>query len=497
MEIVIAIAGLGILCLIAEIFNLRKAIVPVSILGLAAVFVYTALRAMKGGKEVITGLAMDGKGYFNMILADKYALAFSSLFILLTIFLVALSPNFHKDHKPKISDFVATKLFLLTGAISMVAFGNLSMFFLGIEVLSISLYVLAASEPKNLKSNEAGMKYFLMGAFASGFILFGIALIYGATGSFDTATIITKALSPDLPKWFHIGFVLLTVGLLFKIAAVPFHFWAPDVYEGSPALTTATMSTLAKVAAIAGFFRLAYTLNPILSGKFVTIINVVAILSMLVGNLTALKQTNVKRMLAFSGIAHAGYMLLVFQLNGITAAQNNLFYYAVAYSVAGIAAFAVVLSVCGNKGNEEVYNFNGLSKTSPTMALVLTCALLSMAGIPIFAGFFGKFYLFGQVLSKGMFSTSSQGIITALIMVGVAVISSIISVGYYFKLIIAMYSKEPTDSKPLVVPFAYKAVAFIALLIIISIGLWPDAALSLIRRTALVQKLMEYRWFSA
>jgi NADH-quinone oxidoreductase subunit N len=496
MEIVIAIAGLGILCLIAEIFNLRKAIVPVSILGLVAVFIYTALRAMQGGKEVITGLAMDGKGYFNMILADKYSLAFSSLFILLAIFLIALSPVFHKDHKPKLSDFVATKLFLLTGAVSMVAFGNLSMFFLGIEVLSIALYVLAASEPKNLKSNEAGMKYFLMGAFASGFILFGIALIYGATGSFDTAIINSKALSPDLPQWFHIGFVLLTIGLLFKIAAVPFHFWAPDVYEGSPALTTATMSTLAKVAAIAGFFRLAYTLNPVLSGKYVTIINIVAILSMLVGNLVALKQTNVKRMLAFSGIAHAGYMLLVFQLNGITAAQNNLFYYAMAYSVAGIAAFAVVLSVCGNKGNEEVYNFNGLSKTSPTMAFVLTCALLSMAGIPIFAGFFGKFYLFGQVLSKGMFSPSSQGIITALVMVGVAVISSIISVGYYFKLIIAMYSKEPVESTPLSVPFAYKAVAFTALLIILCIGLWPDAALSLIRRTPLVSKLMGYGWLS-
>lgn len=496
MEILIAIAGLGIICLIAEIFNLRKAIVPVSIVGLVAVFVYTAARAVKGGKEVLAGVAMDGKGYYNMILADKYSLAFSSLFILLATFLIALSPDFHKDHKPKLSDFVATKLFLLTGAVAMVAFGNLSMFFLGIEVLSISLYVLAASEPKNLKSNEAGMKYFLMGAFASGFILFGIALIYGATGSFDTAVIQSKALAPDLPKWFGIGFVLLSVGLLFKIAAVPFHFWAPDVYEGSPALTTATMSTLAKVAAIAAFFKLAYSLNPVLSGKYVTVINFVAILSMIVGNLTALKQTNVKRMLAFSGIAHAGYMLLIFQLHGLTAAQNNLFYYAMAYSVAGIAAFSVVLSVCANRGNEEIYNFNGLGKTSPALALVLTCALLSMAGIPIFAGFFAKFYLFGQVLSKGMNSASSQGIITALTLVIAAVISSIISVGYYFKLIIAMYSKEPDNDKPLVVPFAYKAVAFVSLVIIICIGLWPDLASSLIRHTVLLEKIAEKGWIS-
>ncbi|KOS07378.1 NADH-quinone oxidoreductase subunit N [Flavobacterium akiainvivens] len=492
MEILIAIAGLGIICLIAEIFNARKAIVPISIVGLIAVLVYTVGRCLKGGKEFISGLAMDGKGYFNMLVSDKYSLAFSSLFILLAIFLIALSPDFHKNHKPKLSDFVATKLFLLTGAIAMVAFGNLSMFFLGIEVLSISLYVLAASEPKNLKSNEAGMKYFLMGAFASGLILFGIALIYGATGSFDTAVIQTKALSPDLPKWFSIGFVLLSIGLLFKIAAVPFHFWAPDVYEGSPALTTATMSTLAKVAAIAAFFKLAYALNPVLSGRFITIINVVAIASMLIGNLVALKQTNVKRMLAFSGISHAGYMLLIFQLHGLTAAQSNLFFYAVAYSIAGIAAFAVVLSVCGNKGDEQIFNFNGLGKTNPVLALVLTCALLSMAGIPVFAGFFAKFNLFSQVLSKGMNSPSAQGIITALILVIAAVVSSIISVGYYFKLIIAMYSKEPNeDSQPLVVPFAYKAVAIVSFVLIIAIGLWPDLASSLIRRTVLVENMIK------
>ena len=457
MYTLIAIAGLGIICLIAEIFNLRKAIVPVTILGLLGAL----------------ALAVDDYGhtaryYNNMVVTDNFSSAFSGLFIVLTIFLVALSPDFHKEHKAKISDFVAIKLFLLTGAIAMVSFGNLAMFFLGIEILSIALYVLAASQPKNLKSNEAGMKYFLMGAFASGFLLFGIAMIYGATGTFDTAAIYGELLEKgaNVPKWHFIGIVLLTIGLLFKIAAVPFHFWAPDVYEGSPALTTATMSTLAKVAAMAAFFKLMITLNRIVPGSYITIISIVSILSMTVGNLTALMQTNVKRMLAFSGISHAGFMLMVFFNPTLT--SGTLFYYAAAYSLAGIAAFAVILSVCGDKGNEDVYNFNGLGKRNPLMAAVLTCALLSMAGIPIFSGFFAKFFLFHQVFSTGHVA-----------IVIIAVINSIISVGYYFKLILAMYTKEDiTEKQP--TPVMYTIVAVVAIALNIAIGLYPSFILDLI-----------------
>jgi NADH-quinone oxidoreductase subunit N len=456
MNTLIAIAGLGIICLIAEIFNLRKAIVPVTILGLLGVL-----------GLVVKDYNVTGGFYNNMIVADNYGSAFSGLFIVLTIFLVALSPDFHKNHFAKISDFVAIKLFLLAGAIAMVTFGNLAMFFLGIEILSISLYVLAASEPKSLKSNEAGMKYFLMGAFASGIILFGIALIYGATGSFDIAKILEITANPDTPQWFFIGIVLLTIGLLFKIAAVPFHFWAPDVYEGAPALSTATMSTLAKIAAMAAFFKLMKGMNHSLPGSFVTILNIVMILSMTVGNIMALRQENVKRMLAFSGISHAGYMLMVFYNPEM--GSTTLLYYAAAYSLAGIAAFAVVLSVCGNKGDENIYNFNGLGKTHPILAAVLTFALLSMAGIPIFSGFFGKFFLFSQTLYTGRIA-----------IVIIAVVNSIISVGYYFKLILAMYSKESTEEKQ-AVPALYTAVAVLAIALNIAIGLYPDFVLGLIK----------------
>lgn len=459
MYTLIAIAGLGIICLIAEIFNLRKAIVPITILGLLGTL---GLTVSEYGRQL--------SFYNNMVNVNNYSVAFSSLFIILTIFLIALTPDFHKEHKAKISDFVAIKLFLLTGAIAMVSFGNLAMFFLGIEILSISLYVLAASQPKNLRSNEAGMKYFLMGAFASGILLFGIALIYGATGSFDTAVIYGKILDKEtLPGWYFIGIVMLSIGLLFKIAAAPFHFWAPDVYEGSPALTTATMSTLAKIAAIAAFFKLMVALNRTVPGSYVTIITIVSILSMTIGNLTALRQTNVKRMLAFSGISHAGFMLMVFYNPTNTA--GTLLYYTAAYALAGIAAFAAILSVTGNnadKDKEEIFNFNGLGKRNPLMAGILTCALLSMAGIPIFSGFFAKAFLFNEVFLTGH---------VAIIII--AIINSIISVGYYFKLILAMYTQDNIIEKQ-PVPFMYTAVAVVSIALNILLGLYPQFVLGLL-----------------
>ncbi|MES2748251.1 MAG: proton-conducting transporter membrane subunit, partial [Bacteroidota bacterium] len=246
MQTLIAISALGVFCLLAEIFNLRKALVPVTIAGLLAILGIT-LNVWSFGSSF-------DETYVNMIAVDSFSNAFSSLFIVLTIFLIALGHDVYKDHQSKISDFIAIKIFLLAGAVAMVSFTNLSMFFLGIEVLSISLYILAASRRLDIKSNEAGMKYFLMGSFASGIILFGICLIYGATGYFNVSEIYDLSQGAGLPIWFPIGITLMIIGMLFKIAAVPFHFWAPDVYEGSPALTTATMSTLAKVVAMATLY---------------------------------------------------------------------------------------------------------------------------------------------------------------------------------------------------------------------------------------------------
>ncbi len=452
MQTLIAIVALGVFCLIAEIANLRKLLVPITIIGLIGVLGIT-LHLWSIDSSI------DEK-YISMIAFNKFSSAFSSLFIVLTIFLVALSGEVYKGHPTKLSDFIAIKVFLLSGAVVMVSFTNLSMFFLGIEVLSISLYILAASRRLDIKSNEAGMKYFLLGSFASGIILFGICLIYGATGYFDINEIKDLSQGAGLPIWFPIGITLMIIGMLFKIAAAPFHFWAPDVYEGSPSITTATMSTLAKVVAMATLYKLLSSMTTSMPFKVDVLIVIISILSMTVGNTMALRQKNVKRMLAFSGISHAGFMLMA--LLSMTTAASTLLYYTAAYAFAGIASFAVIIYVTNNKDNEDIANFNGLGKTNPLLAAVLTASLLSMAGIPVFAGFLAKFMLFSQTIQTGF-----------LVVVIAGVLNSIISVGYYFKLILAMYTKESAEEKQ-TVPAVYYLVAVVAILLNILIGIYPS-----------------------
>jgi NADH-quinone oxidoreductase subunit N len=455
MNTLIAIIGLGVLCLLFEILNLRKAIIPVTVIGLLAVL----------GLDISEFNSPEAY-YNNMIVVSKFSSAFSALFVILTIFLVTLSHKFYENHPTKLSDFIAIKIFLLAGAVAMVSFGNLAMFFLGLEVLSIALYVLASSNRLSIKSNEAGLKYFLMGSFASGIILFGICLIYGAIGSFDVVDISDLSRSAELPVWFTIGIVLVTIGMLFKVAAVPFHFWAPDVYEGSPALTTALMSTLAKVVSIATLFKLLTVVNADISPSFQMVIVIVSMASMTVGNIMALRQVNVKRMLAFSGISHAGFMLMT--ILSISNAAGTLLYYTAAYALSGIASFSVILYVCKNNENEDITNFHGLGKTNPLLAAILTGSLLSMAGIPNFAGFFAKLFLFNEMIQSGFIA-----------LVIVAVINSIISVGYYFKIIVAMYNKEPNEER-IGTPFVIYVVAIVAIVLNIALGVFPSFVLDLL-----------------
>lgn len=455
MNTLIAIGVLAVLVLVLEIINLRKVVIPVTLLGLLGTLAYTVC-------NIDVSLAY----YNNMFLSTKYTTAFSALFIALTIFLVALSKDFYKTEFSKISDYISLKLFLLMGAICMVSFGNMAMFFLGLEILSITLYILCGSDRKNIKSNEAAMKYFLLGSFASGVVLFGIALVYGATGSFDLATIQEISTSASLPIWYALGVTMIIIGMLFKVAAVPFHFWAPDVYQGAPTLTTALMSTLVKVAAVATLYRISIFLFGGLPGAFINVIVVIAILTMTVGNIMAIRQDNMKRLLAYSGISHAGFMMMA--LTALGSASANLFYYASAYAVAGIAAFTVLIAVTKNKDNELISNFKGLGKKNPLLALVLSIALLSMGGIPIFAGFFGKFFLFQQAISNGFI---------ALVIFGV--INSFISIYYYLKVIVTMYSETEEETTAIEVPLAYKIVGVTAVAINIIIGLCPSILLNL------------------
>lgn len=456
MSTLIALASLAVLILVLEIINLRKTIVPLTLIGLLVAL----------GFNICDFNTIDSF-YNNMIVVNKTTTLFSSLFIVLTFFIVALGQSFYKEQYDKISDYTSLKIFLLIGAYCMVAFGNMVMFFLGLEILSITLYILAGSDRINIKSNEAGMKYFLMGSFASGFILFGIALIYGATVSFDLDQIQLASSQLTMPKWFMVGFVMMLVGLLFKIAAFPFHFWAPDVYQGSPLLTTTTMSTLAKVAAVGGFYKLSLVFFPVMPAHFSSLIAFLIIATLIVGNVMALKQNNIKRLMAYSGISHAGFMLMAILIG--KDAEPHLFYYMVAYTIAGIAAFSVILYVCQDKKEELIIHFRGFAKHRPVLAVTLSLALLSMAGIPILAGFFGKLFLFTQALNQGYY-----------VMVVIAVITSIISIYYYLKVIITMFTYKNSDAKTTYPKnFIYTTVAIIAIVINLIIGFCPSLIIDL------------------
>ncbi|MTG96706.1 MULTISPECIES: NADH-quinone oxidoreductase subunit N [Myroides] len=457
MNTLIAIGVLAVLVLIAEIINLRKLVIPMTIIGLVGILGYT-----------VCNIDVEVSYYNNMFITKKFSNAFSSLFIALTIFLVALSKDFYQKEFSKISDYISLKLFLLMGAICMVSFGNMAMFFLGLEILSITLYILCGSDRANIKSNEAAMKYFLLGSFASGIVLFGIALVYGATASFDISEIITITSQGTLPIWYSLGVVMIIIGMLFKIAAVPFHFWAPDVYQGAPTLTTAMMSTLVKVTAVATLFKLSFHLLRQMPEGYITAIVVIAILTMTVGNIMALRQENMKRLLAYSGISHAGFMMMA--LTALNTSAANLFYYATAYAIAGIAAFTVLMAVTKGKENQLIQSFSGLGKRNPLMAIVLSIALLSMGGIPIFAGFFGKFFLFSEAISKGFIT---------LVIFGV--INSFISIYYYLKVIIVMFTNndETAEETALSIPLSYKIVGVLAVAINIIIGLCPSILLNI------------------
>lgn len=449
MDTLIYTAALGVLCMVAEMANLRKFIWAIAITGLLVIF---GTNALQWGSEI--------PSYNNMIITNNFSVVFSGLLLLLGVFVITLSGNFYKGEDEKYSDYISIIIFTICGSIAMVSFGNIAMFFLGLEVLSISLYILAASKRKDVRSNEAGMKYFLMGSFASGLLLFGVTLIYGASGSFDMGTIGAYAAQNGTQSvLFMAGVGLVLVAMLFKVSAVPFHFWAPDVYEGSPMLITAIMATIAKIAAFAAFYRMFSYFMPALP-LYAWVLSAVTALTITLGNFSALNQDSFKRMLAFSGISHAGYLMLgIVSLYGVTA--NAIFFYSLAYGLASIAAFAIAIMVAQNMGSEKIEAFNGLGKRKPLLAAALTIAMLSMAGIPPFAGFFGKYYIFSEAIRTGH-----------LWLTVLAVVNSIVGIYYYMKVILAMYTKDGDEVAFKITP-AYGVVIFICIMLLVLAGLMP------------------------
>ncbi len=382
------------------------------------------------------GLPADlQSGFGGAVMQDRFALFFKGIFLAGAALTVLITDQYMHREGCNHGELYPLVLLATAGMMLMAAGNDLMTIFLGLELLSISLYVLAGFNRANIKSNEAGLKYLLLGAFATSFLLYGMALTYGATGSTKVdriaAAIGQHGAANDNPLLIF-GMLLMAVGFSFKIAAVPFHMWTPDVYEGAPTPMTAFMATGPKAAGFAAFLRVFTIAFPALKPDWTPLIWGLAVITMTTGNLIGLYQNNIKRMLAYSSIAHAGYALVGFAAGNSEGTAGILFYMLV-YVFMNIGAFTVVILV-GKQGerNVKVDDYAGLAYKHPLLAACMAIFLFSLAGLPPTAGFIGKFYLFSSAIKGGFIWLAVIG-----------VLNSVLSVYYYLRVIIFMYMKEP------------------------------------------------------
>jgi NADH-quinone oxidoreductase subunit N len=400
-------------------------------------------------------LAIDSH---NMLYFDSFGLLFNCIAFGSTLIYFLLSGKDIENVGGNAGEYYALVFFVLCGVGIASSFNTLLMLFLGIEIISIPLYILTGSDKRNLKSNEAGLKYFLMGAFSTGIMLLGIAFLYGGSekGSFVIDEIaIGKAVgSPFL----MVGVILLMVSMAFKVSAAPFHFWTPDVYDGAPTVFTSFMATVVKAAVFIAFIRLFGDSFDNIKPEWQIFIAIITASTLFIGNLTAVFQQSVKRMLAYSSIAQAGFMLFaLLTLN--TMAKEGIILYAAAYSLATIGIFAILIKM----KDYTFEGFNGLAKHQPVLAALNTIFLLSLAGIPLTAGFFAKYYMLASALQTGKF----------LWLVIFAVLCAAISVYYYFRVIQAMYFRDGENPQLDVSP-SFKGLLIILAVIIILLGIFPQ-----------------------
>ncbi len=459
MGAIITLSLLGILILYLGLYKAKNALLPVSILGL--------LLAL--GYEVYYWNMEAVPLYKGMVIFDHFSLSFSILCLALTILILLLSKEYFKAISDNIAEYYTLILFSLTGALLVCSYHNFAMMFIGLEIMSVALYILAGIRRNDKASNEASLKYFLMGAFSTGFLLFGITLLYGSTGSFDLAAI--KQYIIDNPTgispMFYGGILLLLVGLCFKVGAAPFHFWTPDVYDGAPILVTTFMSTVVKIASFAGFLKLFSTVLVPLNEFWTPVLLTVVIITLFIGNVTALMQTSFKRMLAYSSISHAGYMLFAILSIGPNSASGILTYSA-AYGLASIVAFGALILVKRQIGSDHFESFNGLGKRNPWLAFAVTVAMLSLAGIPLTAGFIGKFMMFSNVMNDYH---------TVLLIL--AAINAAVGVYYYLRVVVHMYFMNSKEDHTVATPVNFQVVFVIAVILTIVLGVYPDFLLVL------------------
>jgi NADH-quinone oxidoreductase subunit N len=416
----------------------------------------------------------------GMIVIDNFSVFFQWLFLGIAGVSAFISMRFNEREGIERGEYYALLLFACSGMMLMATSGDLIVTFIGIEVLSIATYILAGFKKTDIRSNESSLKYFLLGSFATAFLLYGIALIYGSTGTTNYSIIRGLALlQGKVPSTTLIGMGLLLVGFGFKVALVPFHSWAPDVYEGAPTPVTAFMTVGPKAAGFAALIRILVQAVPFLAEDWSPILWVVAILTMTLGNVVAVLQTNVKRMLAYSAIAHAGYILVGIVVNSNMGFSSVLFYLVI-YTVMNLVAFSVVLSF-SRKGDSRVNleDYGGLGRKAPFPAAALSLALISLAGIPLTGGFVGKFYLFSAAIQRGYIGLAIVG-----------VLNSVVSVFYYFRVMVYMYMREPADESPLPEPMSWpmQFILGLGVVCILLLGTHPDLILTLAGASSLALK---------
>ena len=412
----------------------------------------------------LSTIAAGSRTVYGMITISNFSILFNAVALGATLFYFLLSGSAFEKVGEHVSDYFALVFFILSGISLAVSFSSLLMLFLAIEIMSIPQYILAGSDKKNPNSNEAALKYFLMGSFSTGILLMGITLIYGATGTF---TISELGLGEgEVSPLALCGIILLAFALSFKVSAAPFHFWTPDVYDGSPTVFTSFMATVVKAGGFIAFIRIFHTSfsGEVLSAHWQLLLSVITAFTLIIGNFTAVFQQSVKRMLAYSSIAQAGFMLLsVIALNDL--ATKGIILYAAAYSIATIGIFAVLIKL----KDYTFDGFNGLARTQPLLAATTTIFLFSLAGIPLTAGFFAKYFVLAAAVQQG----------NLFWLVIVAVLCAAISVYYYFRVIIAMYFKqgEPETTE---ITGGFKFMLVVTAAVVILLGIFPGLLLQLI-----------------
>ena len=449
--------ALALIVLLLDLLLKKKEIVAV--ISLAGV----ALAALSlGGPQ--------GSTFGNMFVSDGYSTFFKLIFVVNVILSILISIKYIAVEKVNHGEYYSLMLFSTIGMMIMASAGDLIALYVGLELMALSTYVLAGFIRHDRKSNESALKYFLLGAFSSAFLLYGISIIYGLTGTTDlkeiAAFITGKGLNGNMALLLSV--IFFTVAFGFKIAAVPFHMWAPDVYEGAPTSITAFMSVGPKAAGFAVLGRVFMVAFASVKVEWAVILIPLAILTMAVGNIVALSQTNIKRMLAYSSIAHAGYALL-----GIITANNeglaSVMNYLMIYAFMNIGAFAVIIMLRseGFKG-ESISDYQGLSKTHPLAALLMLIFMFSLAGIPPTAGFVGKLYVFMSAINAGY---------TWLVIV--AVIFSALSAYFYLRIVMYMYMREPKETVVLTTSFSNGVALGITAAAVLFIGVLPSFLLNL------------------